>query len=135
MSSEIKFKDFSNVPANRFLGLELISHSNELVILSMKVKPEYLQEYGVVHGAILTAIADTSAVYLFHPHLADDQKITSIEFKVNFIAPALNNGKPVQACAKVVKKGRKIGLADVEVFQEEKLILKGLFTYLFFKAE
>ncbi len=135
MSSEIKFKNFSNIPVNRFFELELISHSDESVILAMRVIPEYLQEQGVVHGAILTAIADTSAVYLFYPHLAEDQKITSIEFKVNFLAPALNNSKPVKAHAKVVKKGRKIGLADVEVFQDEKLILKGLFTYLFFKGE
>ena len=134
MSSNEKIKNFPNVPSNMFFGLELVSHSADSVELSMTIKPEFLQEYGVVHGAILTAAADTSAVYLFYPHLAKDQNMTSIEFKVNFLAAAFDKKGPVKACAKIVRKGKKIGVADVEVFQAEKLILKGLFTYLFFES-
>jgi len=132
MPSNEKILNFSKISSNKFFGFEIVSHAEESVELSMTPKPEYLQEYGVVHGAIVTAIADTSAVYLFHPYVPDDKKMTSVEFKVNFLAAAFIDKGPLKAVAKVVKKGRKIGVADVEVLQGDQLILKGLFTYLFF---
>lgn len=31
-----------------------------------------------------------------------------------------------------MKRGRRIGLCEVDVFQAEELLAKGLFTYMFF---
>lgn len=124
---------FSNTPVNRLFGFELVSHGTKEAVIGLKVKAEFLQEYGVVHGAIVTAAADTAAVYLVHPSLGAGEKMTSIEFKVNFLGPAVLSDAALEAKAKIVKRGKRIAVADVEVFQAEKLILKGLFTYLIYR--
>ena len=90
-------QSFTKVPMNRHLGFRLISRSSESASITMEPKSEFLQEEGVIHGAILTALADTAATYTFHPDLSPDMKMTSIEFKVNFLSPALLDGGEITA--------------------------------------
>jgi acyl-coenzyme A thioesterase PaaI-like protein len=58
--------------------------------------------------------------------------MTSIEFKLNFLAPGLEGRGPLIARSKLVKRGRTIGVATVDVKQGSELVATGLFTYLFF---
>ena len=124
--------DFSKIPANCYFNFSLISRSDQQAEVSMPLKDSYLQEGNVVHGGIIAALADTTAVYILYPSLADDQTMTSIEFKINFLAPARLADGDLRAAAQLVKRGKKVALCDVEVFQKDKLIAKGLFTYLLF---
>ncbi len=78
---------FSRVPANRYLGFKLVSQSPDEAVVEMQVSPDLMQETGVVHGGFVSALADTAAVYVFHPYLSDDQSMASIEFKMNFLRP------------------------------------------------
>ena len=98
----------------------------------MPLDKTYLQEGGVVHGGIISTLADTAAVYTVHPYLNENQSMTSIEFKMNFLSPVLIENGDLLARARLVKRGRKVALCDVEVFQKEKLVAKGLFSYLLF---
>lgn len=126
---------FSKVPINQHLGFHLIAQSSESASISIEPRPEFLQEEGITHGAIVSALADTAAVCTFHPGLSPDMTTTSIEFKLNFLSPALQDGGTIAARSSVVRKGRKVGVCDVEVMQGNRLIAKGLFTYLFFVRE
>jgi len=91
------------------------------------------KEGGVVHGGTVSTLADTAAVYTLHPYLTENQSMTSIEFKMNFLSPVLIENGDLLAQANLVKRGRKVALCDVEIYQKEKLVAKGLFTYLIFK--
>jgi uncharacterized protein (TIGR00369 family) len=119
------------VPVNRLFGYTFISRSSEGAEISMDARPEYAQEADVVQGGILSAIADTAAVYAFLPDLDDDQIMTSIEFKMNFLRPVKPEGEPIVARSKVIKRGRTVGVCDVAVTQSGNLVAKGLFTYMF----
>ena len=79
MESDRKALDtFNDIPVNKFFQYELISRSGEETVLSMEVREGFLQEEGLVQGGILSAIADTAAVYTFYPDLAADETMTSI---------------------------------------------------------
>jgi len=123
--------EFSRIPVNALLGLNLISRSSEAAVISMEVKPEHMQQEGMTHGGLITTIADSAAVHAFYPDLEEGWTMTSIEFKMNFLRPALLGKGPLVASSMVVQRGRTIGLCDVEVTQSDVLIAKGLFTYLF----
>lgn len=128
-----QYHKFLEVPANRYLGFQFISRSAEGARISMEVKQEQVQEHGVLHGGIISALADTAAVYAFLPDLEPMYVMTSIEFKVNFLNPALPGKGTVTAESKVLKRGKRTGVCEVEVTQADKLIAKGIFTYLFFE--
>ena len=123
---------FDSVPINRHLGFTLVSRSPEESVVTMPLRPEFIQEGGVVHGGVLSALADTAAVYTFWPYLSEERSMTSIEFKVNFLSPVRPGGGDLTARARVIRRGRTIGVCDVEVSQHEKPVVKGLFTYIFF---
>ncbi len=125
-------ENFSKVPANNLFKFSLIASSDKQAEISMPLDKTYLQEGGVVHGGIISTLADTAAVYTLHPYLTENQSMASIEFKMNFLSPVLIENGDLLARARLVKRGRKVALCDVEVFQKEKLVAKGLFSYLLF---
>ena len=130
----------AKVPSNRLLGLVVREQSDGGATVTMAPRPELAQEYGVVHGGFLAALADTAAVYALLPRLAASERMTSIEFKVNFLAPADPAGGELVAKATVVKAGRTVRVATVDVHQQTggsaaaakpaaRHVLTGLFTY------
>ena len=82
-------ENFSKVPANRLFKFSLIASSDKQAEISMPLDKTYLQEGGVVHGGIISTLADTAAVYTLHPYLTENQSMASIEFKMNFLSPVL----------------------------------------------
>ena len=127
--------DFGRVPVNRHFGFSLLSLQRGKAEVVMPLKRQFRQEAGVVHGGVLTTLADTAAVYSVFPYLEDGRTMTSIEFKVNFLRPVLVGDGSVTARANLVRQGHRIALCEVEVFQSRRLVAKGLFTYLIFAAE
>jgi uncharacterized protein (TIGR00369 family) len=122
---------FSEVPVNKFFRYTWISRSPDGAEISMEARPEYAQETGVVQGGILSAIADTAAVYAFLPDIEDYRQMTGIEFKMNFLRPAKPDEGPIAARSKILRRGRTIGVCEVELTQGGKLTAKGTFTYMF----
>jgi uncharacterized protein (TIGR00369 family) len=131
--------DFSQVPCNRLLGLTMKERDERGATVVMRPRPEFTQEYGVVHGGLLDAVADTAAVYALLPRLAEGEAMTSVEFKVNFLAPADPDGGDLEARATIVKAGRTIRVAQVDVHQTPtgrgpatapRHVPTGLFTYI-----
>jgi len=128
----------ARVPSNRLLGLKLVSQEEGGATVTMAARPELAQEYGVVHGGFLATLADTAAVYALLPRLGQGERMTSIEFKVNFLAPADPNGGGLVAKATIVKAGRTVRVVTVDVRQAAlaaasgtapRHVLTGLFTY------
>jgi uncharacterized protein (TIGR00369 family) len=121
---------FSRTAVNRLLGMRLVLHAPERVEVQMAAKPEMGQEYGIVQGGIISALADTAAVYLLLPGAMDEGNVNGVEFKMNFLRPAVTDGSDLTAVAVPVKLGRKIAVCSVDVTQGDRLVARGMFTYL-----
>jgi uncharacterized protein (TIGR00369 family) len=124
---------YSQVPVNRYFGFRLLSRSSEGASVTMEIHPDHLQEEGVVQGGIISALADNAAVYAFLPDRGKDETMTSIEFKMNFLRSALPENGPLTAESRVIRRGRHVGVCEVDVAQAGKTVAKGIFTYLFRK--
>ncbi len=121
---------FAATPSNQLLGMRLVSRSAERVELELPTRPELAQEEGVVHGGFVTTLADSAAVYLLWPELGQGRTMTSIEFKMNFLGAGDPNGAPLRAVATPLRVGRTVAVCESEVFQGDRRIAKGTFTYL-----
>lgn len=131
---QVKVKtELAKVPINGQLQFELIECGEGAAEISMPVQPWFEQEGGVIHGGIITSLADTTAVYGIHPFLKAGEAMTSIELKINFVRPGRLSGGNLIAKSTTVRRGGTIALCDVEVSQNASLIAKGLFTYLIMK--
>ena len=107
-----------------------MAESEPEVELAAPVLDSSLQVDGWVHGGMLATLADTAGAYLLYRSLPPDRRMTSIEFKLNFLRPAVADAGELHARARIVKQGRQVTLCDIEVAQGGELVAKGLFTYL-----
>ena len=114
------------------LGLRLIEVGGESLVLALPLQARFLQGQGSVHGGVLATLADSAAVLALFPRAQDAARgLSSIEFKLNFLRPAVLDAGDMHAHAKVLRRGRRVGVAEVELRQAERAIAVGLFTYLY----
>ncbi len=130
MTTQPPARTFGDSPVHRMLGLELLARSKEAAELRLPLKRDFMQEEGVVQGGILATLADAACVYLLLPDLGQEESLTSIEFKVNFLAPATLERGALHARAEPIRRGRRISVCRATVNQSNGAVLEGLFTYL-----
>ncbi|MGA2317368.1 MAG: PaaI family thioesterase [Thermodesulfobacteriota bacterium] len=84
--------------------------------------------YGIAHGGAIASLADSAAAMALVSLVKPNERITTIEFKINFFTP-ISQGK-LTAQAKIIYKGSKTAVGDVEVINEVgKLVAKVIATY------
>lgn len=118
-------------PAHDWLGLEPGERSASGAEIRLPVRREFLQEEAVVQGGIVAALMDATCVYALYPELGEQDRLTSIEFKLNFLGPAREGPDPLVARAEVIRNGRTVALVRASATQGEKSVAEGLFTYLY----
>lgn len=94
-------KILENQPFSVLLGTELELFEPGTAILTLVVREEFKQNYGFVHGGVLSYLADNALTYAGGSVLGDS--VTS-EYKINYLRPA--TGKKLVAKATVLSSGR-----------------------------
>lgn len=74
----------------------------------------HTQQHGYVHAGAITSIVDSACGYAALTLMAPDLEVVTVEFKVNFLAPA--KGDSFLAVGKVVRPGRSITVCSGEAF-------------------
>jgi len=121
---------FARTPINSFLQSRLVHRSPERVEVRAPVSGAQAQEYGIVQGGIVSAVADTAAVYLLIPEAMDRGTVSGVEFKMNFLRPVQSDGGELVAVAVPLKVGRRLAVCRVDISQDARHVASGVFTYL-----
>ena len=72
------------------------------------------QQQGGFHGGAMGALADIAGGYAGLTVVPEDMEITTVEFKINFLA-SFQNGE-LRAVGRVVRPGKRIIVTSAEVF-------------------
>jgi len=116
-------------PFAELLDMRVADPDDGSSVVTMPINPGHLQQAGRVQGGIVVALADYAFFRAVKPLLKPGEMTTTIEIKVNFLAPA-ERGE-LTATAKIVSPGRTIMVGEVEVKdQDGRLIAQGLGTYM-----
>lgn len=98
-------------PFSRLLGAELLDASQDQVVFALDLRDDHLQQHGIVHGGVLSAIADIALAFAGGIAMGSDA-VTS-EFKINYIRPAKGNGLIAKASAVGVTKRQAVVQAEI----------------------
>jgi uncharacterized protein (TIGR00369 family) len=94
----------------------------------MPVEELHKQVYGVVHGGVLAALADTAGGLATYMDCPRGTRVATVEMKINFLE-AVEAGT-VFAEAEVVRRGRHIAVVDCDVRDDRsRLVAKALMTF------
>lgn len=117
------------MPFYRHMGISLRKLGPGQAEIRLNVAKRLTQNAGVAHGGVAAALIDSAVGLALCTLLKSHELITTVELKVNFIAPA--NLGSLKALGKIIHRGKRIAVGEAQVIDEKgKLIAKGLVTYL-----
>lgn len=99
------------------LGIELRELGEGHCEMHLPFRHELTQQHEYLHGGVVATIADNSAGCAAFTLMEADSEPLSVEFKINFLAPARGDG--LLARARVVKNGRNLKICQSEVFSQQ----------------
>jgi len=76
------------------------------VDISVAMRPELGQQHGFGHGGLVATILDAASGYAAMTTMPADHEVLSVEFKINFLRPAL--AERLVARGRVLKTGRTL---------------------------
>ncbi len=115
------------LPFLEHIGAVVEKLSKEKAVLSIDVQDYHLQHLGYVHGGVISSLADNAGWYAVIANLTEEKTSVTVEIKINYLKPA-KKGK-LKAIGRVLRKGRKVAFAVVEVYSEEELVAYATGTY------
>lgn len=95
------------------LGVRLLSATAGEVELALPYSDRVTQQQGGFHGGAMGALADVAAGYAGLTVAAPDSEVTTVEYKINFLAAF--QGGDLRAIGKVVRAGKRIIVTTAEV--------------------
>jgi len=121
-------KVVNNSPYCQLLGMEIMEIKEGESKMQMPFKEGLTHPYRVVHGGAIASLADSSVGMALVSLVEPEDRIGTIEFKINFFT-FISKGN-LEAHAKIIHKGSKTAVGEVEVKNEEgKLVAKVIATY------
>ena len=115
-------------PLVKFLGIEVPDLGKGYARFVLPVRRDFHNSQGFLQGGVIAALADEAVAYALFSMVPEGEMINTVEMKINFLAP-VQEGK-IEARAHIVKRGRTISLGEVTVRQGERLVAKGMCTYI-----
>ena len=97
----------------RHLGARLVRVEPGLCEVALPYSERVNQQQGGFHGGVMGALADIAGGYAALTQLADDVEVTTVEYKINFLAGF--KGGELRAVGRVMRAGKRIIVTTADV--------------------
>ena len=98
--------------------------------LSLVVSGDHLNPHGVVHGAVVYAMADTGMGTALYPTLAEGEICATIEIKINYFKPIVTGR--LSCVTEIVNRGKTVANLESRVYLDEVLVAQANGNYAIF---
>lgn len=116
--NEIVHKMFDNDAFSKWLGISVDEVSAGRAVLSMTIREEMTNGFGIAHGSITYAIADSALAFASNGH---GRQSVSIDTSINHIE-SLKAGDKITAVATENALKNKFGFYTVEIKKENTVV-------------
>ncbi|MBL7180948.1 MAG: PaaI family thioesterase [Pseudomonadota bacterium] len=103
----------------------------------LNISVKHSQQDGFVHAGVIATMADHTGGYAAYTTVSENERILTIEFKINYFKPAI--GEFLVCRSRVINNGKTIKVSESEVFSvtagQEKLVSKAMVTLIAVPAE
>ena len=122
-------------PIAKTLGFTMTAIGPGNSRFEMDALPErHANPMGTLHGGVLCDLADGAMGMAFASTLAEGESFTTLELKINYLKPVWRTH--LIADARVVKRGRDVGLAECDVVDGEgALVARATSTCMVLRGE
>ncbi|WP_084545101.1 PaaI family thioesterase [Derxia gummosa] len=97
----------------RLLGLNIVSLAPGRCSMELPFSEAVSQHHGYYHGGIISTLGDSVGGAAGCTRAGIDDGIVAVEFKINFLAPAV--GEKLVGHAEVVRAGRQLVITTIDI--------------------
>ena len=127
MDKPTLLKQFRLAGIPRLMKAKLAFARDGTAVVRLPARREFLQSTNVVHGAIITFAADTSAY--FTAAAASKRPVTTASFSLNLLRP-VKASSGLRSTSVIVKNGRTLVIVRSQVWNDDgDLAAEGLWTH------
>src|ERR1700730_9162778 len=108
-------------PIGKLLGLRITSSGAGRATVEFEASGRYANPMGTLHGGVLCDLADAAMGVAYLSTLAQGERATTIELKINFLRPVWN--AKLRAEARVVRAGKIVGLIECDILDERRRLV------------
>ncbi len=116
---------------SQWLGIEIISIHEGSCSLSMKVRKEMLNGFGIAHGGISFSLADSALAFASNSH---NKKSLVLDASMSFTTPVKMDDTLI-ATAQEVNLTRRTGIYNVMVTNQDQKLVAAFKGIVFRKEE
>jgi uncharacterized protein (TIGR00369 family) len=121
---------FDNAPFIREMGVELTSIEDGWCETQLAPDRRHHQQHGLIHAGVMASMCDHTAGCAARGKVGMDQDVLTVEFKINFLRPAVADR--LRCRSQVLRAGKMLVICESEVYaqkkSEEKLVAKATVT-------
>ena len=103
---------------SQWLGIRRLEEGLGHCTLEMEVRPEMVNGFGIAHGGITYALADSAFAFASNSR---GRKAVSIETSINHLKPVMT-GDILKAVAEETSFGQKVALYHIRVTRGEEFV-------------
>ncbi len=90
-------------------------------VLEVELEEKHLQPFGYVHGGAIASVMDAATFWAVFPRVKDGMGLTTVEIKVNFLAPVREGRLVVKG--RCIKIGKTLALGDATIYDAKGNLL------------
>lgn len=119
-------------PYFSLLSMEIHELNPGTCRLEVEIGEKHLQPFGKVHGGVFSSLVDATAFWAVYGRIDDGIGMTTVELKLNYLAPA-DSGRLIGK-GRSLRVGKTLCLGEAAVENEEgKLLAHGTSTMMLLK--
>jgi uncharacterized protein (TIGR00369 family) len=99
-------------PFSAFMGVELLDFAPGRVEMALPLRPEFGQQFGFIHGGVISFLADNALTYAGGSVLGPE--VLTAEYKINYVRPG--QGEKLVSRAIVVATSSRQAVCRADVF-------------------
>lgn len=117
-------------PFAELIALEIEEQTAGASRLGVTVADHHLNPHGVVHGAVLYALADTGMGAALYPTLDEGQICATVEIKINYFKPVYDGA--LVCVTELVNRGKSVANLDSRIYRGDQLVAGANGNYAIF---
>jgi uncharacterized protein (TIGR00369 family) len=120
-------------PFHQWAGLELVQVGDGTAELLMVLRPHHFNPQGIVHGGIITAVADSAIGLALRSRLPAGLTHRTAQLNVHFLAKG--EGNHLVGLGRAVHTGQRMGYGECEVLDGDgRLLARASATFIVLPA-
>ncbi|MBG7619860.1 PaaI family thioesterase [Herbaspirillum sp. AP02] len=111
------------------LGVEVLEYGDDRAVMSLLLKPEFMNSWQVAQGGISMTLLDVAMGLSARAGVPDAKSSATVEMSTSFLQPAGHAGETIVARGHTYHRSTTMCFCQAELWNGERLVAKAMGTF------